>query len=84
MIEIEYVVEFCKCEGDRQVQQLGRFKHANLSDGGHTAFLLIRCNKCRKLDGFPRYNFRLAIFTGTPRLWLTILNVAHWMNCHSS
>jgi len=77
-------MEFCKCEEDREGQPLGRFKHANLSDGGHTEFILMRCNRCGRLDGFPRHNFKLAVLCGTPRLLHTIATIAHWMNFHSS
>jgi len=77
-------VKLCKCAGNRDGQHLARFHGAPLDRGGHTDFILIRCAKCQKLWGSPRKNFKLAVLTGTPWLWVTIQLVAHYSLTHSS
>lgn len=39
--------------------------HFPLSDGCHTSFMIIRCDSCGALRGFPHDNLLLAVKQGT-------------------
>jgi len=56
----------CKCEGSRNIEQVGHADRIPLKGGGHTAFTIIRCSVCHGFAGFPQDNFDLALAMGTP------------------
>ena len=77
-------LKLCMCGGGGQGKQLARFKRASLMSGSHTDFILMRCAKCGRLDGYPRRNFQLAALMGTDCLWLTVQLVANYARSHAS
>lgn len=59
--------QLCKCTGTITAQALGDIR-APLATGGHTNFIIYRCEGCRGLRGFPEYNLQLFLKEGTPKL----------------
>ncbi len=54
---------YCTCVAN-PVELIGNFESAHLTTGGYTQFFLFRCESCKRLGGFPRVNFELALNQG--------------------
>ena len=62
-------MELCECAiGDSGLRTdvLAKFGCMPLEDGGHTAFMLLRCKRCGKIRGFPEENLALFLQDGEP------------------
>jgi hypothetical protein len=60
-------MKLCKCQGTRGVTFLAAVDYMFLENGGHTAFDILRCNRCGRITGIPEENLILAVDQGTAK-----------------
>lgn len=54
----------CKSIEDRTLTVLRCIQRAEMRDGSHTSFYLMRCDVCKGLWGWPQKNFTMALDGG--------------------
>lgn len=53
---------------DTKVRTLNTLDHVPLKDGHHTSFMVMKCERCGGMVGFPSDNLELALKEGTPEV----------------
>lgn len=65
-VNISHMDGLCKCSGELKVHEIGYYSKVPLEGGGHTEFIVLRCNGCRGVLFFPDTNGIIALRDGTP------------------
>ena len=59
-------MELCTCKvlNDRKLKVTDRIDRAEMKNGDHTSFYLLRCEVCGGIWGWPEKNFMMALDGG--------------------